>query len=188
MGALLCQPHICVCGTKVDARSIHGLSCRKNAGRQTRHNSINDIVCRAMRRVGIPSIKKPLGLLRDDGKRPVGVTMISWSRDRCVAWDVTIPDTFAATYLPLTSITQSAAADTATTNKKMKYQLLTQIHTFTPLAVETTGTFNTEASKFLQDIGRRCTEATGDIKETASCSSKCLLQSNVAMPYPSGEL
>ena len=84
-----------------------------------------------------------------------------------MAWDVTVPDTFAATHLPLTSITPSAAADRATTNKKMKYQLLTQTHTFTHLAVETTGAFNTEASKFLQDIGRRCTEATGDMKETA---------------------
>ena len=54
----------------------------------------------------------------------------------------------------------------AATNKKMKYQLLTQKHTFTPLAVETTGAFNTEASKFLQDIGR-CIEVAGDIKETA---------------------
>ena len=93
--------------------------------------------------------------------------MIPWSRGRCVAWDVTVPDTFAATHLPLTSITPSAAADRAATKKKMKYQLLTQTHTFTPLAVETTGAFNTEVSKFLQDIGRRCTEATGDIKETA---------------------
>ena len=73
LGALLCQPHICVCETKVDARGIHGLSCRKNAGRQIRHNSIKDIVWRAMRRAGIPSIKEPLGLLRDDGKRPDGV-------------------------------------------------------------------------------------------------------------------
>ena len=80
LGALLCQAHICVCGTKVDARGIHVLSCRKNAGRQIRHNSINDIVWRAMRRAGIPSIKEPLGLLRYDGKRPDGVTMIPWSR------------------------------------------------------------------------------------------------------------
>ena len=70
-----------------------------------------------------------------------------------MAWDVTVPDTFPATHLA--------------TNKMMKYELLTQTHTFTPLAVETTGAFNTKASKFLQDIGRRCTEATGDIKETA---------------------
>ena len=138
---------------------------RKNAGRQIRHNSINDIVWRVMRRAGIASIKEPLGLLRDDGKRPDGVTMIPWSRGRCVPWAV--PGTFAAIHLPLTSITPSATADRAVTNKKMKYQLLTQTHTFTPLAVETTAAFNTEASKFLQDIGRRCTEATGDIKETA---------------------
>ena len=105
--ALLCHPHICVCGTKVDARGIHELSCRKNAGRQIRHNSINDIVWRAMRRAGIPSIKEPFGLLRDDGKRPDGVTMIPWSRGRCVAWDVTVPVTFTATHLPLTSIRSS---------------------------------------------------------------------------------
>ena len=49
----------------------------------------------------------------------------------------------------------------------MKYQILTQTHTFTPLAVETTGPYNSEASQFLHDIGRRCTEATGDVKETA---------------------
>ena len=188
MGALLCQQQMCVCRTKVDARGIHGLSCRKTAGRQIRHNSINDIVWRAMLRAGIPSINEPLGLLRDDGKRPDGLTMIPWSRGRCVAWDVTVPDTFAVTHLTLTSITPSAAADRDATNKTMKYQLLTQTHTFTSLAVETTEAFNTEASKFLQDIGRRCTEATGDIKETPTCSSKCLLQSKATMLYPSGAL
>ena len=121
-----------------------------------------------MRRAGIPTINEPLGLLRDDRKCPDGVTMIPWSRGRSVAWDVTVPYTFAATHLPLTSITPSAAAERAATNKKMKNQLLTQTHTFTHLAVETTGALNTDASKFLQDIGRRYTEATGDIKETAN--------------------
>ena len=72
--------------------------------------------------------------------------MIPWSRGRYGAWDVTVPATFAVTDLPLTSITPLAAADRDETNKKMKYQLLTQTHTFTPIAVETTGAFNTEAS------------------------------------------
>ena len=61
LGALLCQPHICVCGTKVNARGIHGQSCRKNASIQIRHNSINDIVWRTMRRAGITLIKEQLG-------------------------------------------------------------------------------------------------------------------------------
>ena len=68
-------------------------------------------VWRAMGRAGISSIKEPLDLLRDDGERPDGVTMFPWSGGRCVAWDVTVPDTFAATHLPLTSITPSAAAE-----------------------------------------------------------------------------
>ena len=49
---------------------------------------------------------------------PDGVTMIPWSRSRCVAWDVTAPDTFAATHLPLTSIAPSAAADRVVTKKR----------------------------------------------------------------------
>ena len=33
LGANLCAPHHCPCGTLVDARGIYGLFCRKSAGR-----------------------------------------------------------------------------------------------------------------------------------------------------------
>ena len=107
LGARLCQPHTCDCGAMVDSLGIYELSCRKNVGRQIRHSTINDIIWRAMRRASIPSMKEPLGLLRDDGKRLDGVTLIPWARGRCLAWDVTVSDTFAATHLPLTSLTPS---------------------------------------------------------------------------------
>ena len=29
MGCITCQRHMCICGTMVDARGLHGLSCRK---------------------------------------------------------------------------------------------------------------------------------------------------------------
>ena len=32
------EPHTCVCGKPVDARGLHGLSCRKSAPRQQRHS------------------------------------------------------------------------------------------------------------------------------------------------------
>ena len=44
--------------------------------------NINDIIWRAMRRAGVSSMKEPLGLLQDDGKRPDGVTMIPWAHRR----------------------------------------------------------------------------------------------------------
>ena len=166
LGARLCHPHRCICGANVDERGTHGLSCRKSAGRQLRHSTLNDIICRSIRRAGVQSLKEPLGLSRDDGKRPDGVTLTPWSRGRCLAWDVTVPDTFAASHLAMTSTTPSAAADKAAANKTAKYQQLTQTHILTPVAIETTGAYNIQASQFLQEIGRRTTVETGDVKET----------------------
>ena len=37
-----CEPHTCVCGKAVDARGLHGLSCRRNAPRQQRHSHLSD--------------------------------------------------------------------------------------------------------------------------------------------------
>ena len=36
LGSATCQPHTCVCGSKVDARGLHRLSCRKSTPRNTR--------------------------------------------------------------------------------------------------------------------------------------------------------
>ena len=54
-------PHTCRCGVNVDNSGIHGLSCRRSAGRQARHHSLNDIVYHALVRAGLPSIKEPSG-------------------------------------------------------------------------------------------------------------------------------
>ena len=116
---------------------------------------INDIIWKAMRRADVPSMKEPLRLLRDDGKRPDGVTMIPWARRRRLAWYVTVSDTFTATHLPVTSLTPSASADKAAGKKPSKYHLLEQTHIFTPVAIETTGAFNAEALQLLQEIGRK---------------------------------
>jgi len=51
-------------------------------------------------------VKESAGLSRDDGKRPDGVTLLpSWAKGKPLAWDVTVPDTYADSHL----------ADTATT-------------------------------------------------------------------------
>ena len=35
LGIRLCEPHTCPCGTRDDALGLHGLSCRRSAGRHT---------------------------------------------------------------------------------------------------------------------------------------------------------
>ena len=48
----------------------------RNAPRQQRHSHLNDIIWRAMKRAQIPAVKEPVGLMRQDGKRPDGTTIL----------------------------------------------------------------------------------------------------------------
>ena len=50
LGCKACEPHTCVCGKPVDARGLHGLSCRKSAPRQQRHSHMNDVIWRTIKR------------------------------------------------------------------------------------------------------------------------------------------
>jgi hypothetical protein len=76
LGANLCDSHTCRCGTLVNCRGSHGLSCKRGSGKIARHNLINDIIFHALSSAGIPSTKEPIGLLRTDGKRPDGLTLV----------------------------------------------------------------------------------------------------------------
>ena len=50
LGSTTCQPHTFMCGTAVDARGLHGLSCRKSSPRHIRYSQLNDLIWRAVRR------------------------------------------------------------------------------------------------------------------------------------------
>ena len=111
LGTTLCAPHTCPCGDPVDARGIHGLSCSQSAGRQQRHAQLNDIVHRALIRAGVQAVREPAGTLVGSGWRPDGVTLIPWTRGKCLAWDSACSDTVDASYLPSTSTQAGAAAE-----------------------------------------------------------------------------
>ena len=61
------------------------MSCRRSAGRISRHNAVNEVIWRGMRRAKIASSKESTGLLRNDVKRPDGVTFIPWKHGKCLA-------------------------------------------------------------------------------------------------------
>ena len=82
LGAATCQPHTCLCGLMVDAKGLHGLSCRKSAPRQIRHAQMNDFVGRAVKKAQYPTVKEPAGLARTDGKRPDGATLNPCTRGK----------------------------------------------------------------------------------------------------------
>jgi hypothetical protein len=162
IGSNLCEPHQCPCGVRVDARGLHGFSCRRSAGRQQRHNSLNDIIWRALGRAKIQARKEAKGLSVTDNKRPDGVTLIPWSRGKCATWDVTVPDTFAQSHLPFTSLAAGAAAEKAASLKTDKYITLQTSHIFVPIAIETAGSWCSEGLDFVCDLGKRLKQVTGD--------------------------
>jgi hypothetical protein len=167
LGACTCTPHNCPCGELVEASGTHGLSCRRNKGRIARHAALNDLVHRAFLKAGIPAIKEPVGLLRADGKRPDGCTLLPWRSGKCLAWDVTAPDTLARSYLSLTGTSAGAAAAQAAQRKSDKYQAIAQSHCFVPFAVESMGPLNVEAHNLITELGAKLTEASGDRRETS---------------------
>ena len=112
-------------------------------------------------------MKEPSGLLRNDGKRPDGVTQIPWSSGKCVAWDVTVADTLAPSYAAISSVSAGMVAERAAGNKRTKYSAIIQSHDFVPIAVETLGPMNVAALSFLSQLGKRLTAATSDIRESS---------------------
>src|SRR6218665_3395309 len=81
--------HTCACGALVTAKGTHGLSCALAFGRSARHASINDIIHHSLNKAGFPAIKEPQGMLRSDGRRPDGTTLIPWRAGRNLVWDAT---------------------------------------------------------------------------------------------------
>jgi hypothetical protein len=167
IGSSVCSPHTCQCGNFVDARGNHGLACIKSAGRHLRHSLVNDIIAKALSKIGLAAVREPPGLVIGSGLRPDGVTLIPWARGKPLAWDATIPDTLAASHLRITSQIAGAAASDAQVFKTNKYRDLLPSHIFMPVAVETMGSWTVEGLGFIKDLGRRISAITGDLREAA---------------------
>ena len=161
----LCTPCTCVCGNPVDAQDAHGLSCIKSAGRQMRHSLINNELLQTFTRAGVPTKREPPGLIPGSSLRPDGATVIPWFQGKCLAWDVTFPDTLAASHLSGTSVSAGSAAKHATTLKLQKYQQLACTHTFVPVAIETIGAINASGLSLLTMLGDKCIATSKDRRE-----------------------
>ena len=105
LGLNICEPHPCPCEATITSRGTHGLSCNRSSGCSTRHQQINNAIWRALKHADVPSTKESAGLLRGDGKRPNGLTLVPWQSGRSLTWDVTVVDTLASSYTPSTSVT-----------------------------------------------------------------------------------
>jgi len=86
----------------------------------------------------------------DDNKRPDGTTLVPWARGKPMAWDVTVPDTYAESHIVSASTKPAAAVQKAAQNKSDKYSRLSSTHIFYPIA----DTWHDTAIELTQEIGR----------------------------------
>ncbi|XP_072947725.1 uncharacterized protein [Epargyreus clarus] len=156
------HPHCCPCGVQVDHLGHHGLSCRRSAGRQSRHASLNDVIRRALATVNVPAQLEPNGVVRDDGRRPDGLTLIPWKNGRCLVWDATCVDTLAPSHLTLSSRAAGVVATDAEIRKLQKYASLSRDYIFLPFGVETMGPWGSDARSFYKHLSKRLIECTND--------------------------
>ena len=110
---------------------------------------------------------EPRGLSRNDQIRPDGVTLIPWSKGKCVVWDYTCRDTLCSSHVSQTSQEASRAAVKAEQIKLKHYQELGATFTVVPIAMETMGSWGPDSLKFVSEIGQRIASHTGE-KRSAS--------------------
>src|SRR6218665_3860214 len=109
------------------------------------------------------ALSKPVsrrqGLVRSDGKRPDGVTLIPWEGGRCLAWDATVIDTGR---VARSAKAAGATAEIAEARKSAKYTAILSACCFVPLAFETLGPINHEGMAFFNNLGHRLAHITWD--------------------------
>ena len=179
LGLNLCAPHRCQCGEVADQGA---LTCRRSVGRAARHAAINDIIWRALSKAGILSSKEPPGLIRTDGKRPDGATLIPWSKGRLCCMGRYGNSYIISLYIHLTALSTGGASE----RKRTKYANRTATHDFIPLAIESLGPINITGMEFLQDLGQRITERRATPVKRPTCFSGCLSARSTLTPWPSG--
>lgn len=104
-----------------------------------------------------------MGLLRDDGKRPDGATLLPWEAGRILVWDFTCPNTLACSHLADAVTSAGAVANNAETRKLSKYRNIdAHQYDFIPIAIETLGALGQRAESLLKTIGKRLASASGE--------------------------
>jgi len=125
-----------------------------------RRNAVNDLIKRALASANVPSVLEPNSLSIDDGKRPVGLTVLPWANGRSMIWKFTCPDTMATSHLNRSALFAGAAANDAKRRTVVKYRLLSALMNFVPVAVESLGALGEEASDFFRNLGHQITSLT----------------------------
>ena len=162
LGAPVTAQHTCKCGYVAATDGRHALVCPKIKHRFIRHSNGNMIIKDSIKSPYISSTLEPIGLLRKDGRRPDGLTLMPWQRGRTLAWDFTCISRLTNSILRMGVLPGANAASEAEVRKRNHYSDLPSTVIFETVAMETLGGAGRSTAVFLKELARRITVLTGE--------------------------
>ena len=111
-------------------------------------------VRRALVSGGVPSILEPVGVCREDAKRPDGMTLIPWEDGRPLLWDFTSCNTLAQSHRARAERGPGVVANFAEDQKCRKYASLTPSYIFAPVCIESLGAWGDNACPYPGGVRR----------------------------------
>ena len=103
------------------------------------------------------------------GQRLDGLTLVPWQG--CLAWDATVVDTLAPSYVAVSDQVTGSAAQAAAERNVLKHAGVPASHLFVPIAIETLGPNNEAGHSFLSELGRRLSTISDDPRVFLSFSA-----------------
>ena len=162
----LCLDTNCICGALVTHKDTHGLTCKRSGGRISRHQAANETIRRAMVSGGVPAILEPVGLCREDAKRPDGMTLIPWEECCPLLWDFTSYNTRSVTPC------QGCKGSGGGCQIRRRDEMPQVHHSYQPICVLSSlyriaGGLGDGVKLLVRKIGQRVTEITGEPRSTS---------------------
>ena len=93
---------------------------------------------------------------------PDGITHFPYKQGKCLTWDFTCVDTLCDSYVRESAKEAGKAAKMAENRKHNKYKDLKNNYAFTPIAIETYGSWGSESLTFIKEVGKRIQENKGE--------------------------
>ena len=103
----------------------------------------------------MPASKEPSGLLRDNDRRPDGISLIPWSQEKVICWNVAVVDNLAASDINMTTASQRGADEFAVCCIADKYSKVRTTLIFQYISINCLGAFRQSAVDFLSVVGSR---------------------------------
>ena len=112
---------------------------------------VNKLISHSLTAMGMPNSLEPTNLYNSNGLKPDGVTHLPLKFGKSLTWIFTSPHPLCPCHLN----TPGSVAEIAEKKKNEKYESLQQNYFFTPIAIDTLGTYGPQAKQIISLIGKR---------------------------------